>query len=648
MTMVSRRWLRGLILLIAADPSTVHVARLEPAVRQVSVFTLRDYGHPSPDGRYLAFRDDDNRNKWVSIYRDLSILELSTGNVRRVVTHADPMQVGHTRGIAWSPDGARIAYPWCNYIDRSRWCELRVIGIDEQGARVLVPRSEITFEPLDWSPDGRHLLTFLRHGAAHEGGRLALVSVETGAVRQLQVSDIASGDAIIDMNARFSRDSGAVVYTKDRNQWDPYWATLGGEIFIVPIEDGAERPLIEHPADDRFVAWTPNGRSLLFTSDRSGTHDLWIVDFVNGVAVGQPSIIKRQTGLIGAAVMTPTGRLIYRNSDDPSSEVEVAFFDPASGRVTTNPEPIERDPARRRSSPAWSSSGQSLGYQSAPAKPRPYYHGDGEDTITVHTPEGGPRSFRLNRPCANDREHSWSMSWAPDRRSLLVSLEGSRARCRGLYTVDVQTAAVTPITQRRPLAFGTWLPDARSVVFVSELQDVIVRDVAAGTERTILKLSARPEYEHGRITAFALAPNGRSAALIIQSTNRQQQLAVMRIASGLTQEADALSEISVISGTNGWAAVAWTPDGRFLLFVENSDYQTPGQVWRVSAAGGRPEPIGLPVPAGDQFTSLSVRADGRAIAFERRHFGYPAKFFLLDNLLPARAALASPARPAVR
>jgi len=54
-----------------------------------------------------------------------------------------------------------------------------------------------------------------------------------------------------------------------------------GEVFTVPVEHGETRDLTRSPAaNDREVAWSPDGRWIAFVSDASGEEELWVVPAV--------------------------------------------------------------------------------------------------------------------------------------------------------------------------------------------------------------------------------------------------------------------------------------------------------------------------------------------------------------------------------
>lgn len=78
-------------------------------------------------------------------------------------------------------------------------------------------------------------------------------------------------------------------------------------------------------------------------------------------------------------------------------------------------------------------------------------------------------------------------------------------------------------------------------------------------------------------------------------------------------------------------SVAWTADGRQLLFATRGADGN-GSFWRVPAAGGEPQKLGLPVQG--PFVSLRLHPDGRRIVFTSGERS--SEIWVLENLLPRR------------
>jgi Tol biopolymer transport system component len=82
-------------------------------------------------------------------------------------------------------------------------------------------------------------------------------------------------------------------------------------LFVIPAGGGPERPLTGHPDYDSLARWTPDGRSIVFTSNRSGKPQLWEID-----ADGRNLRRVRKNGATEyQADVSPDGRQIAFLSD---------------------------------------------------------------------------------------------------------------------------------------------------------------------------------------------------------------------------------------------------------------------------------------------------------------------------------------------
>ena len=108
------------------------------------------------------------------------------------------------------------------------------------------------------------------------------------------------------------------------------------DIHLLATDGSSDRPLVEHPADDGVPFWTPDGKRILFLSDRSGTKGLWMLDMDDGKPEGTPkqvSYMARATP-IG---LTRDGSLYYF-VETPSHDIYVATVDLEAGKVLAKPD----------------------------------------------------------------------------------------------------------------------------------------------------------------------------------------------------------------------------------------------------------------------------------------------------------------------
>ena len=106
------------------------------------------YSALSPDGQRLSFIENETGN--------LALLDLSSGQKRRLTKNAAPYQPGLARFSLHSPDGKSIAYVWMTPDQDS---ELRVVAVDGSASRILYRNADLVYpEPVDWSSDGARIL----------------------------------------------------------------------------------------------------------------------------------------------------------------------------------------------------------------------------------------------------------------------------------------------------------------------------------------------------------------------------------------------------------------------------------------------------------------------------------------------------------
>src|SRR5262249_19823645 len=149
--------------------------------------------------------------------------------------------------------------------------ELRIIGIDGSHERTVFRNDKITYmEPMAWSPGGKQV--FAAFYQKDISIQVVSVSVVDGSERVFKTLRSTPWSGI---SMSLSPDGRFLVY--DYPQSDNY--THRDIACLSTGENTQEAPLIEHPADDGVVGWAPDGRSILFTSDRTGQPSIWAIEF---------------------------------------------------------------------------------------------------------------------------------------------------------------------------------------------------------------------------------------------------------------------------------------------------------------------------------------------------------------------------------
>ena len=122
--------------------------------------------------------------------------------------------------------------------------------------------------------------------------------------------------------------------------------------------DGGEMPVVRHPANDVVFDWTPDGKRILFGSDRSGTMGAWWIRIADGTQ-GAPELVKPDLGQdVRPKGFTRDGSYYY-GIQTGMSEVYIAELDLASGQILLPPVLATERFAGSNSKPDWSLTGGS-------------------------------------------------------------------------------------------------------------------------------------------------------------------------------------------------------------------------------------------------------------------------------------------------
>jgi Tol biopolymer transport system component len=525
-------------------------------------------GGPSPDGRFLSCLDPETG--------DLALLDLASGQRRRL-THKASQSSEFAYFSVVSPDSRRVAYAWFN---QEKFYELRVVAVDGSDPRILYRNEEAGFvQPSAWSPDGKEILTlFFRKDSISQ---IALVSTTDGSVRVLK-----SLNWVYPKKMDFSPDGRFIVYdTFGRN------AARERDIFVLSTDGSREVALVEHPADDLFPLWSPDGRRILFASDRAGTMDLWMISVVDGKPQGSAALVRRNLGRILPMGMTRSGGLFY-GLRTGTSDVYVASFDPGEGRMLGRAVLASHRSPGGNSAPEWSPDGKLLAYFSRRGTEN---FGQEARVISIRALETGEE-----RDLAPKLAHLESIRWSQDGRYFLAA--GSDRRSRGgLYRVDVRSGDVAPIVQDELATFrgleGIWSADGEGVLYVVR-SEIRLRSLQTAQEKSLYVAAASTRIRH-----LALAPEGRWLAFVSSEGTQAEVLRVMPAGGG------AARELFRLAG-GGSTGAEWTPDGRHLILTASGEGNP--EIWRVSLEGGQALKMAIPP---DWQGSLRVHPDGHRIAF---------------------------------
>jgi Tol biopolymer transport system component len=552
-------------------------------------------GAPSSDGHYFSFVD------WESGNGELAVMEMATGKKQRL-THQPPGDESwyFVDNSLFSPDGKKLAFTRWKDDDSG---ELRTINADGSKERILWSSNDYYFWLKDWTTDGKFILGLI-HGEKDNTNKIALVSASNG-------------------NVQVTKDLGRIeprtMHLCSYGRWIAYDRpqkkdSEKRDIFVSSFDGSLEISFLEHPADDRLLGWTCDGAWLLFSSDRSGTWDAWIIPVKDGKATGDPRLVKQNIGPLGPRGISP-----LRFTQDGSfyyergiywSDIYVAALNIEKVKLMNPPKKATLRFEGSNSDPNWSPDGEYLAYISRrdPGSIAPAICI--QNTDTVEQIELNPKLENFGR-----------MSWFPDGKSLLVS--GRDKYVHGLHKVDARTGKVSVLVAgagRAGFHSPRISPDGKYAFYEQDSwEEGIFRLIRYNLETKRKKEIYQSEWQ---ILEMDISPDGELLAFWEIKDNTIKVIPV--------KEGDAKILYALESG--GINSMAWSLDGKYIFFSkigEGEGQHGRCELWRISRDGGKPVKYPL---AADGMEDLSLHPDGQQIAFKSGRSS--SEIWVMENFLP--------------
>ena len=484
----------------------------------------------SPDGRTVAFSSD--RSGTYAIHT----LDLATGAIK-LWGSAE----GQACEPAWSPDGSKIAFA----VERAR-----IEIVDAKGARTVGPSITASADrmvPVElhspaFTPDGKDVVYWaIDKGRAElRGSKGAIVAGED--IFPFRAAWLPNGDLIYTAEGKIRRRAAGTsasttiafslavpvatpVYKKRQKDFDgqapkavvgigsPALSPDGTEVVfralngLYLLKDGKAAPLVKDGFWACDPAWSPDGRTLAYSTDRGGKLDIWLRDMASGaernltrhkdaalsaawsrdgktiafldqagslhtVAVADGAI-KQVFGAIwepGKPTWGPDGKTIALAAFKPYSArfreglSEILTVDVATGAATYQPVfPDKSLGTRGDDGPVWSPDGTRLAFVFASR----LYVADVDAKGQFKAP---PRAL-------ND-EVTDAPTWSGDSKSILYL-------CNGQLRL-IPAAGGTPTTLPHGITWATAKPKGRVVVRAGKLWQGLTPEVRKDVDVVIV------------------------------------------------------------------------------------------------------------------------------------------------------------------
>jgi Tol biopolymer transport system component len=382
------------------------------------------------------------------------------------------------------------------------------------------------------------------------------------------------------------------------------------------VDGSRERPLVTHPGDDRLLGWSPDGRSILFSSDRSGNWDAWLQPVEEGAANGEPRLLKRDFGdqKIMPMGFARDGSFFYgvraRHED-----VYIVSLDTSTGTPTTRAQKTALRFEGSNGYPCWSPDGSRLAYTSLREqdKSKPV-------ALCVKTMASGEEREFFPEIRNFDTEY-----WFPDGHSILCRgvIEPNRL---GLFRFDLDSGKsenLLVLDDFGGLHGPVLSADGKMIYydlddFENKIFRVLSYDLGTGQKKELIRSARQVLYKD-------VSPDGRQLAF----WERQDDGPCLKAIPSGGGEPTILLRLE--KGGGGINSVVWSPDGRYIYFSRGSGKAEACDLWRVPAAGGRAEKFDVTATG---LTKLSFRPDGGELAF--MSWTITSEVWVMENFLPGK------------
>jgi Tol biopolymer transport system component/DNA-binding winged helix-turn-helix (wHTH) protein len=401
--------------------ATTRVAPLAKLSGQVLDYAL------SPDARSVAYGSQSEGG------RALYVKDVGSGREMRI---ADGL--AGIASPAWSPDGREIAF-----LRRARGSEGReeivVVpagGGAERGLGTVMGSNT----GLDWSPGGR-LLAFVDKVAEKGPDAIHLLDLETGERRRLTTPVGTASPDLGDSEPSFSPDGGTVAFIRRGGG-----APTATDLYVHDVDSSDSRP-VTSGYGARDVAWSPDGRALVFLGGRPQAGTLWVVAASGGKVrrvhggvedVGAVSLAR------GARALSFEHRLVDTN----------VWRGRGPAAVGHEPPRIVPGSPRQESQPDYSPDGTRLAFAAS--------RGGGMGVRMCGVDGTGCVDFDPKDSLARP-------AWSPDGRSLAAVGWQEQDKPLDIYRLEVESRFVRRLTTDNAVdSMPSWSRDGRWLYFASD------------------------------------------------------------------------------------------------------------------------------------------------------------------------------------
>ncbi len=519
--------------------------------------------------------------------QNIIVYNLETKDVKFITNHTWDVVNGYcwTYHPTLSPNGKEIVY-YSSCVDKEGAAgnSLTVTTLGGE-SRILASDKEEYYIPNAWLPDGSAILTI--KGSPDNAPQLGFYSKDGGDFKTLlTLQKVKQGVGRSYATASISPDGRYILYTDE----------VPGEkadIYIVGTDGENPRPLVSHPASEKYPRWSPDGKNIVFFSQRHGSWALWGVDFQDGDVLGEPFLIR--DGMKNSYLLNWTENGLATWDWVRISDIYLMDIDPVTDEPVSKPTQLEYTPTGHNGTPVWSPDGKSFAF----LRGNPNIGG-----VSIIVVGSNTREFTVPK----DYGYGY-LRWTPDNSAIgMVGADKQGKWFLYRLSLDPEKWETTPIKVEEWTQFE-WSGSGNSI-FLSKTG---YADKGAG----IVELDLETEKER-----YVYRPNQDTGAVFIRQLKCSRdfkQLTFLENNSNLMVVNLETGESHIAALDVGYAS--WSSDGKKMLTDGTYAQENSKQCMFICPASGGPVKKidlsqNLPVKSSIRVPDWSP--DGKKIVFTLR------------------------------